>query len=70
MFLISVCFGPSRSQRNDNKPGIVYFRIAKYGLHEPELRGASILISRVPTMAFCSLKEKRLSLRYVCYIAL
>lgn len=37
MFLISVCFRPSRSQRNDNKPGIVYFRIAKYGLHEPRI---------------------------------
>lgn len=37
MFLISVRFRQSRSRENDCKPGIVYFRIAKYGLHEPRI---------------------------------
>lgn len=37
MFLISVCFRPSRSKENSNKPGIVFYRIASYGLHEPRI---------------------------------
>ncbi len=37
MFLISVCFRPSRSRGNGNKPGIVYFRIARYGQDEPRI---------------------------------
>lgn len=37
MFLISVCFRPSRSKEDSNKPGIVFYRIASYGLHEPRI---------------------------------
>lgn len=37
MFLISVCFRPSRSRGNDNKPGIVFFRIARYGQDETRI---------------------------------
>lgn len=37
MFLISVCFRPSRSRENDNKPGIVFFRVARYGQNEPRI---------------------------------
>lgn len=37
MFLISVCFRPSRSKEDSNKPGVVFYRIASYGLHEPRI---------------------------------
>lgn len=34
MFLISACFRPSRSKRSVDRPGVVFYRIAKHGLHE------------------------------------
>ena len=37
MFSIAVSFRSSRSRDNSNKPGIVFYRIASYGLHEPRI---------------------------------
>ncbi len=37
MFLISVCFRPTRSKWNRVKPGVVYYRIAKYGADGPRV---------------------------------
>lgn len=37
MFLISVCFRPTRSKGKGGRPGVVYYRIAKYGADGPRV---------------------------------
>lgn len=37
MFLISVCFRPARSKGRSDKPGVVFYRIAQYGVGESRI---------------------------------
>ena len=37
MFLISVCFRPTRSKGNRAKPGVVFYRVTRYGYDGPKI---------------------------------